>query len=1173
MEQTPFGAPPNSGQNTPSNPYQRSHPNPPETFDLEPEPMQDVSTQENQLQPSTSGGQEESQGELPRHPVTEPLSLVAEVDWNAAATKTDDEKEWEEYMRMIDSDKSAISLTPEEYLGQGLQQGVPWGSEASAWGPGINGEMITDALFPLYNDIPSEYRTREYWTTLVEASRSIFAITPQSWVDEMVRRLNLPTITPESLFGWSYLSSDWRLFFLSGQEYFRPGNVTPEVWISMMCSLRSSDPQTWRARQALERGDPAGYISHYMPTIPTPAPPLRLNPAAFGPIPEIFDPRKKATEGLLINCPEYWGDFFDDGPPKEGESETKANLRINMARSNMGIIRRPTEKLPRLEKSARSTIDEKASNERFELSKAIVTKNKRLAAEHNRKMDETHPKFDPIYRDAWRRQQKDRRAENNRRRQAAYEHASRYYRQMHREMPPKPTPPDDSDDDYYFDPPMPSRKHQSDGNGQGSEQFRCKPCADSRARCSYKTKPFPCDRCVNLGITNLCESSKPETAELAIRTSTQTTDTHTRGPFIPSFALPPERLEHHMLPAEWPTKGPKRPEDIPAPSDSRYYLPNIHISTRASLSSAVTPSKRKKEDNDGEDNQPSGPPKKTAMLARKAREAALEALGRGTAPPRNNTKMATGLKRSDGRKMAAGSDAEPPFEACDYCQHIGHPEWCDRPRPCSICIATNRAFKCDASRQNQPYGTSPGVIKDDNTIVVDDQPAVYTGYDYQPIYGPPCDASCPVDPEDAVPYSFLQENIGQLYESRMQLGGLPVRRPRTAAEIVQAFVDQDNMLRLSDPEYRPLIVVPNALAYMQRRLAFLAGQLPQYMDPRLRSSAGPGTESLSLSETLWQEGVPTMAVPQAPVTETDVLRSQVQQPHSSSQDLANFNGALAIRQTNRYDDAANSLYPERALDIANDSLDWVMTDGDAPLESGSGNYDEFFHNVFQDPEDQLDSSLVEPSLPVTLPMAQVTTEDIARALEATSAFIYPLTWSLDDMRKGHDVEAEISGNQKRTAHCTEDLNFWTKDTKPNLCPDPNGIVCDAWTCPNRASCRNCWQTQQAAVLSREMELVAKTKSWLCKPCKADLERERLRPQLPQPRLKTCHCVSQLQETRVCNMDRVNAANAIASRMEEQLALAVQKGWSARCGHCRRNAEDVRSGAWRCICCNQIVTLP
>jgi hypothetical protein len=106
-----------------------------------------------------------------------------------------------------------------------------------------------------------------------------------------------------------------------------------------------------------------------------------------------------------------------------------------------------------------------------------------------------------------------------------------------------------------------------------------------------------------------------------------------------------------------------------------------------------------------------------------------------------------------------------------------------------------------------------------------------------------------------------------------------------------------------------------------------------------------------------------------------------------------------------------------------------------------------------------------------------------------------------------------------------------------------------------------------------MRIVANTKAWFCKSCKAALDEERMRPNTVQPMLNRCYCVSQLQETRLCNADRVAVRESIAKKAAEEAANMASLGWTGRCGQCWSRVEDVTTGAWRCICCSQVATVP
>ena len=99
------------------------------------------------------------------------------------------------------------------------------------------------------------------------------------------------------------------------------------------------------------------------------------------------------------------------------------------------------------------------------------------------------------------------------------------------------------------------------------------------------------------------------------------------------------------------------------------------------------------------------------------------------------------------------------------------------------------------------------------------------------------------------------------------------------------------------------------------------------------------------------------------------------------------------------------------------------------------------------------------------------------------------------------------------------------------------------------------------------------RAWFCKPCKDALDRERTRTDGPQPMLNSCYCIGQLQNNWLCNADRVQAKKDIETKAREQNAAGVQDRTGLLCGHCRVNVANPTTAAWRCICCNQIVTLP
>ena len=1153
-----FGIPPDDGNNP---------------FDF------DFQGSTHQPPPGSAGQGETTQG--PRPDSSPPL----DVNWDEEFPGNRVDGEFDHYMQVINNDNAAVAPAPQEPFGQGQQWDASWQADASLWGQGINGEIVPAWLLPLYTDIPPRFQTREYWTLLVEQARNDIFISSRALVDEMVRLLNLLSTSPETLFGWTQLSAQWKKFFVLDRG-FRPGNVTPELWISMVHHLHTSNPRVWRDQPkpaplqsgSIEQGDPASYVSQYIPTIQTDAPLFSINPDACGPIPNAFNPREKKFPAAMAKHPEWWGDFFDDGPKKNDEDGAQYALRLKWARSNIGIIRRPRENLPTTPKIARERKDQRELDYRKQMKNVLSIRNDRNARIHDGMMDETSDLFNPHYRGTWRCQQAERREENKRRRDAAYEHAARYYRHMGEPVPPKPAPPEDSDDDYFHDladPVAPNAVNADDE--RTSEPYRCKPCADGKTSCSFRSQRFPCSRCKIKGNEDQCVSSRLDLIQRADEREKsgkseswrqRYTFSRPKGPFIPSFAMPPERLEHHI---------PTQPSGMGAGTVDQFQMSSVYRPAM-SIEKAMEVLKRKAGDThvDANDDN-SGPPKST----KKPRATGKKVGERAKGPPKKAPAKAAGVRRR--RRKKGDEDEHEEYEPCDNCKNRGEIDWCEKKRPCSNCVLNHRQDTCDASYQNQPYGTLPGGLAyDSDTIAVDTENRYnYTGYDYQPIFGgpgPPPLPLPPLDPDAAAPYSYLQEDIELLWEARGQLGDLPVRRPDAFEDMVRAFITQDNILRQSDPEYRPLIMIQNVEAYFQQRLTALVDAVPPQTDPRLRQ---PGAGDLTFSDALRNQAYTTMPYPQGQVTEADTLRNQAQQPQSSFQALKNFHSPLSLRQTNLYEPDAGLAYPEDALDVANQGMEWTPTDHLDPLPSGNLNaynpqsYQPVFDSVFQDVVDPLDPARAEPQLPAIPPVTQVTTGGIARAIQESSTFVNPITWYLEHLRAGYNVENELSAGVKRTAPCTEDLNFWTPARNQQVlrCPAPNGIVCDAWTCPSRASCPNCWMRQKGSVQFVETNLVASTKAWFCRRCKESLDQDRLRANSVQPRLNRCYCVSQLQETRLCDADRVEAQDAIAKKVADEKEPAVLGGWDGRCGHCWANPADATTGAWRCVCCNQVVTLP
>lgn len=1089
----------------------------------------------------------------------------------ASSEDDDDDAEFEQYQQLVGSGIAGVAPTFEESLGQRFD----------AWGPGINGETINDALLPLYNDIPAWCRTRQYWDRLVEGSRNNMTATAEWWVAEAVRLLRSPENTLETMFGWKKVTRYWKTFLLL-DPWFRPQNITPKVWISMLNSIRRLNPHEWQRGLLIGEGtpepgdgDPANYVSKYVPTIATSAPPLKLNPLAWGPIPSTYDISDKKFPGELRNHPEYWGDFVDDGPRKEGESLTMARNRITSARSNMGIIRRPVERIPPLKYRILKTEDPKVHEERNKWCKILYRTNKQLATRHDRMMDEKDMMFNPEYREAWRKQQKDRREENDRRREAAYKNLVRHYRHMKLPIPPKPDPPEDSEDDNYYDD---ITDIQVVPRGRGAKkqpgEYRCQPCAEDNANCSYKTMPFPCQRCVSLGIEDRCVSSVPVEKE-RFRKHVLAKNVF----YVPSFALPLEPVEHHVL-----------PEGLEILGRVGLLAGDVKV-VRPLPSSYINPP-------------PNDPTVPVVMTQRKRRSRKKADEDDGAEPPAKRKKVQVKVRSGKGRKPT--KPARPPidekkahgFEPCDAYKLQGEEGWCEPKRPCSNCVLNGRGPTCATPNQNLPYTTFPS-----NTISSVGRADSFQNNNnqrvYQSVYSSPAQAPPPLGydnisafgglasdtrpppelPIDAVaPYSYLRDDIVGLYDSRRILKGIPETQPQVFQDVLRAFVAQDSFLRQSDPSYIPLTTIDSAEAYYHKRFVMLLDQMLEVSGPQSGTFGGYEESGMSLQEVLVNREAATLPMPQMPVTEADMLRDAGQQPHSAAQDLENFHGDLAIRQTNLHEPGLFS--PEDALDAANYAMDWTMTDDVAPLWTGNNDdsnnedYNTIFDSMFQNPDDGFDAFLSEPAPPAIPPMGQGTSADIESALEATNPWRYPLSWRLENMREGYDVEVAICNNQKETAPCTEDRNCFTmaRGQVIDLCPNPLGIVCDGYTC-DKASCRDCWTVQSGSVQFPEMNIIARTKAWFCKPCKNALDEERLRNGGFRPRLNRCHCVSQLQETRVCNEDRLEAGDAISKRADEQKALAAQEGKSDRCGHCKNNDEDPTSGAWRCRCCNQIVTLP
>jgi hypothetical protein len=268
---------------------------------------------------------------------------------------------------------------------------------------------------------------------------------------------------------------------------------------------------------------------------------------------------------------------------------------------------------------------------------------------------------------------------------------------------------------------------------------------------------------------------------------------------------------------------------------------------------------------------------------------------------------------------------------------------------------------------------------------------------------------------------------------------------------------------------------------------------------------------------------------------------------------------------------------------SDDEMEGIMTNNPNPISSANDNtldsfdFDEFLNETFGYPQDLMDAFNAEPeaqSIVRPQETIELTTEQIANALLEDTEFVYPITWYLEAVREGHNVELEVRRNEKKSRHCTEDLIFWdpaAAETQP--CLAKNGILCDACICSEKASCGECHDKQISTMRPTEIQLVQSTRAWFCKPCKDALDRERTRTDGPQPMLNSCHCIGQLQNNWLCNADRVQAKKDIETKAREQNAAGVQDRTGHRCGHCRVNVANPTTGAWRCICCNQIVTLP
>lgn len=1132
---------------------------------------------------------------VPQH---EPPPLPAPGDegfdlntWDPTPYIDDNDAEFQHYLQILDG----IPLPPNEPASPAGDRLGPWQAQApaAAWGPGVNGETIPESLGPLYNDIPAGFRTREYWYRLVDAGRSNPNITAQLWVDEMCKLLRAHGSNPAILFGWTQLSIDWRLFFRGAFGFFAPGNVNPTVWISMIRHFQTGHPHAWEYHRIgqgpplAQRGQPgptpattsrpnsaqhpappgpgrryqpivpkpptggpggaasnpvvpipalgyqpgpyAGrgpgdYVPQYAPTIPTPADgiPWRPNLAAQGPIPPNYNITKKTFKGQWFKNPGFWGDFVDDGPQHDDEDEKEALIRQRWARFNMGIIQRPNERLPLLA-SRPSNKQEVVLKERDILSREARKRNATRGREHDNKMYPDRPGFDSRYQAKWRQQQRDRRAENSRRREAAYEHRARYYIHAGRPVPPRPAPPEDSDDDFFFDPGeppalRPGREKATQENKWVSQRSRCEPCETAHLACSYKEKPLPCDNCVAAGIENRCMNLDPGARR------TQLNGYPCAGLFIPSFALPPPLGNHEILGLDISNVNLKRSwteaqeGQEPEPS-TEIPDPNTGVQTRAAT--------------------------KAAEEARRRREAEEAAAGdkrpakKVKANPKDKEKKNPkgGRKKSHVPGKPRVSRKKKTFEPCDNCKEVGHPELCTEHRPCANCVEENIQSTCNGALQYD--------------------------HGFQSMVPP---AAPPLDPNELLPYAYLPGDVNQLFDSRRQLGGLPVIRPDNFDDIIRAFTVQDHQLRHSDPTYLPIRTATAAEAYWGQQLAGLVNEMPPLYQDGIESTQGGFAEV----------------------------------PHTAAQELENFHGVLAIRQTNAYDppqafDMANIdpqlLEPQdeervdrlNALDLysANDD-DLIMADNPPPDTGNNANYpanwddfSEFINDGFLDAPDMMDARLAEPATsgPATQTV-QLTQEDLEKMLIPDSEFTYPVTWHFADIREGYNMELEYSEGKKKRGHCTQDVNFWdptVSEIKP--CPAEDGVICDAWTCTDQAICVDCVIKQRAAVQNREADIVAKTKAWFCRRCKDNLDMERCLPGGAQPLVNRCYCVAQLQSTWICHGHRLAGVNELEKKMDEELALAGQDGSAGLCGHCRVNPRDPSSGAWKCICCSQVATLP
>lgn len=1086
------------------------------------------------------------------------IAFLKSDEWDETYANTETDGEYDQYTQMVGNDNAAVSMGPPESTVLG-QPAPSWHTNSPMWGQGINGEAIPIALLPLYINIPRNLRTWEYWKKLLVVAQANMFITPQVCVDKMVGMLKRPEINPGTTFGWTHLRQAWRLFFIADKTTFVPGRVTPELWISMLTHMYTSDPSSWKLSlgthaalaESAEKGDPSTYVSQYVPTIPTAAPLLIINPDACGPIPPDFKFDKKPFKGALASRPDLWGHFFDDGPKKENESDAEAIIRIRWARSNMGIIRRPRNRLPPLAVGSSASTDQVLLKQRDKFRAAILNENKHLARLHGEMMDKSHLRFNPKYRDAWITQQRARRTENSRRRQAAYEHAARYYKHMNRPVPPKPVEPEDSEDEYFFDPAdvvMPYACVETNNSPKTREPYRCQPCVNRRRACNFRVHAFPCASCISVGKPENCVSSRPDLVERSISQAGNPTNTHPRqaytlarpkGPFIPSFAMPPVRIEHS--PSSKPSrvgqsilggvkmKNLKRPPVIGEGVDN---VENERYNLRSKKKQKTAPDNKEKET-----------PKKKVAAKRQ--------------PPR---------KKDD-----------DSFEPCHDCKRIGHPDWCEKKRPCSHCVSMGRAATCESSHQDQPYGTNPG----GQGPGYNDDIFNYMGYDPQPIFsgqvpeGPEPSPMETVAAHEATPYMHLPEDAVQLYRSRLRLGDLPLDMPENIEGAIVAFIEQDRALRRDDPDYRPLTVLQNVEAYFRRTVRAIVDLGEQ----DLFIQANPG--QWTLTERLWHAGNPMLPTAEDLAAEVAAMREAAQRVQSAAQSMNNFSRGLTIRQTNRHASDLNSTIPG-----GNDGMEWIYDDlyesdgaptpdiGSQGFSYNTQSFDATMNGIFHNVEDFVDPSTLE-NMPGIPSAAVVTNDDIANALQEGLPSIPGVTWYLENIRAGYDVDFELIMLQRPTNPCSEDLNFWNKEQNPEFepCAALNAVSCDSFLCVGKVSCPNCWERQKVAVQATEMVLVTSTKAWLCRECKRTLDEDRSRADAIQPMINKCYCVSQLQDTHLCNEDRVAAQDTISGKASEEREMAARLGWQDHCGKCLNNAADPTTGAWRCICCTSVVTLP